>query len=153
MTSTDPIFACLDQWMLHLRGELDGGLDAILHPDVVFLSPVVFTPQRGRDITKLYLGAAGNTLGGGSSNDATDLGDDDGAFHYTKIIREGHHAMLEFETTMHDPERDRPTTVNGIDLITCDDAGLITEFKVMLRPLQAVNIVHAAMKQMLEQMS
>ena len=48
---TDPIHRCMQQWDRHLRGDLDGGLDAILAPDVVFLSPIVFTPQEGREIT------------------------------------------------------------------------------------------------------
>ena len=52
--------------------------------------------------------------------------------------------MLEFET------RSRASTANGVDIITCDDNGMITEFKVMMRPLQAINAVHAQMKAMLE---
>ncbi len=142
MTSADPIHLTLERFHANNRGELEGGFDALLHPDVVFFSPVVFTPQEGRDITKLYLGAAGNTLpgdgaaskGGGSS------------FTYTKTIASGHQAMLEFETTMDGKY------VNGVDILTCDDDSLITEFKVMMRPLQAVNIVHEQMKAMLEKM-
>ena len=65
-TETAPIFGCMDRWYSHLRRELDGGFDAQLHPDCVFLSPVVFTPQEGREITKVYLSAAGGTLGGDS---------------------------------------------------------------------------------------
>ncbi|MFK8024338.1 MAG: nuclear transport factor 2 family protein [Ilumatobacter sp.] len=133
-----------------MRGELDGGLDAILHPDVVFLSPIVFTPQRGIDITKAYLGAAGNTLGGDPPADASPdaaAPEQQGGFGYTKKILDGHHAVLEFETQIDGKY------VNGIDLISCDDDGMITEFKVMIRPLQAINLVHAQMKAMLEQMS
>ncbi|MEZ5135574.1 MAG: hypothetical protein R2699_11120 [Acidimicrobiales bacterium] len=70
-----------------------------------------------------------------------------GAFRYVKQVLAGNHAVLEFETTMDG------TYVNGVDIITCDDDGLIVEFKVMLRPLQAVNLVHAQMKAMLERMS
>jgi hypothetical protein len=55
--------------------------------------------------------------------------------------------MLEFETTMDGKY------VNGVDIITCDDDGAIVEFKVMIRPLQAVNLVHGAMKAMLERLS
>ena len=145
----DPIHRCIDNWFLHLRGGLEGGLDAILHPDVVFLSPIVFTPQEGRDITKLYLQAAGSTLADvepdagleGATADAHD-----GKFGYTKVIREGHHAMLEFETEVDGKY------ANGVDIITCDDDGMITEFKVMMRPLQAINAVHAEMKAMLERL-
>ena len=66
--SDDPIEGCIENWHRHLHGDLTGGLDAILHEDCVFLSPIVFTPQQGREITKLYLTAAGGTLGGESGS-------------------------------------------------------------------------------------
>ena len=59
MSENAPIHGCIERWHEHTQGRLDGGLDAVLHPDVVFLSPIVFTPQKGIDITKVYLGAAG----------------------------------------------------------------------------------------------
>jgi hypothetical protein len=64
-----------------------------------------------------------------------------------KEILQGHHAMLEFETTIEGKY------ANGVDIITCDDDALITEFKVMMRPLQAINAVHAQMKAMLEKLA
>ena len=132
-----------------MHGELPGGLDAILHEDCTFLSPIVFTPQQGRDITKLYLTAAGNTLGGsdGDVTEAMQAGSSDGGFRYVKEVLQGHHAVLEFETTVEGKY------ANGVDIITCDDDGMITEFKVMMRPLQAINAVHAQMKAMLEQLA
>ena len=143
--ATSPIDICMERWYEHLRGRLEGGLDALLHPDVVFLSPIVFTPQEGIEITKLYLTAAGGTLGGDS--DAKGAGENaDGGFGYTKEIRQGNQAMLEFETSIDGKY------VNGVDIITCDDDGMITEFKVMIRPLQAINLVHEQMKAMLERM-
>ena len=156
-TETDtPIERCIADWHRHLRGELPGGLDAILHEDCVFLSPIVFTPQQGREITKLYLTAAGGTLGGEDGDVAASFADSGsntasestgGGFRYVKEILQGHHAMLEFETTVDGKY------ANGVDIITCDDDGLITEFKVMMRPLQAINAVHAQMKAMLEQLN
>ena len=151
MSDNDPINGCIERWHEHTKGRLEGGLDAILHPDVVFLSPIVFTPQKGIDITKAYLTAAGGTLGGepsdtpasGSGEPATA----GGGFEYTKEILDGHHAVLEFETSVDGKY------VNGIDMLTCDDDGMITEFKVMIRPLQAINLVHAQMKAMLEKMA
>lgn len=147
-----PIHGCIDRWFTHLRGELPGGLDALLHEDCVFLSPIVFTPQRGREITKLYLRAAGGTLADADPDGhATGITSEDSKFRYTKVIREGHHAMLEFETTLDvDGEQ---KYANGVDIITCDDDGAIVEFKVMMRPLQAIHAVHAQMKAMLEQLS
>jgi hypothetical protein len=142
MAETDPIHVCIERWHRHLHGDLVGGLDALLHEDCVFLSPIVFTPQEGREITKLYLGAAGNTLGGEDTN----VGESGSSFGYTKQILQGHHAVLEFETSVEGKY------VNGVDIITCDDDGMITEFRVMVRPLQAINLVHQQMKDMLEQM-
>jgi hypothetical protein len=142
-----PIERCIARWHLHLRGQLEGGLDAMLHEECVFLSPIVFTPQQGREITKLYLTAAGGTLGGESAS-VTDAVNDDtgGGFRYVKEILQGNHAMLEFETTVEGKY------ANGVDIITCDDDAMITEFKVMMRPLQAINAVHTQMKAMLEQL-
>jgi hypothetical protein len=144
---TGPIDACIERWHRHTRGELDGGLDAILHEDCVFLSPIVFTPQRGRAITKMYLRAAGSTLADADPTSETAAPSTGSAFRYTKEIRMGHHAMLEFETEVEGKY------ANGVDIISCDDDGMIVEFKVMMRPLQAINAVHAQMKAMLEQLA
>ena len=145
--SAEPIHACIERWHRQTRGELDGGLDAILHEDCVFLSPIVFTPQRGRDITKLYLRAAGSTLADADASSESASLSSGSSFRYTKEIRHGHHAMLEFETEVDGKY------ANGVDIISCDDDGLIVEFKVMIRPLQAINAVHAQMKAMLEQLA
>lgn len=139
------------KWHQHLRGQLPGGLDELLHDDVVFVSPIVFTPQVGKAITKLYLEAAGQTLPGdrpeGDAGMGSVPGDErPGGFRYTKEIVAGHHAVLEFETTVEG------TYVNGVDIITCDDDAKIVEFRVMIRPLQAVNLVHRQMGAMLESM-
>ena len=143
----DPIFGCMDNWYLHMQRKLEGGLESILDPDVVFLSPVVFTPQEGRDITMLYLSAAGGTLGGDADVETKAAESGSGEFGYIKTILQGNHAMLEFETTVEGKY------VNGVDIITCNDDGIITEFKVMMRPLQAVNAVHAQMGAMLERLT
>ena len=124
----------LQAWMDWMQGDhSQTGLAAQLHPDCVFLSPIVHTPQRGRDLTLAYLGAAGETLG----NDS---------FHYTRIFDCGDRAVLEFETEMDG------VFVNGIDMIEWDRDGRIIEFKVMVRPLKAIETVHGAMKAMLARM-
>ena len=56
-------------------------------------------------------------------------------------------AVLEFETTIEGKY------VNGVDIIRCNEAGHIVEFRVMIRPLQAVNLVHQQMQAMLERMN
>lgn len=139
------IQAVIDKWHAYLRGELPGGLDELLDDDVVFYSPVVYTPQRGKAITTLYLQAAGMTLPG-ASRASTSTGSA-GGFHYTKEVLAGDTAVLEFETTVEGKY------VNGVDIIRCDDMGRIVEFRVMIRPLQAMNIVHQQMAVALERMN
>jgi len=145
--AAEPIHGCIERWHRHTRGDLDGGLDAMLHEDCVFLSPIVFTPQRGREITKMYLRAAGSTLADADPSEDGATLEASSTFRYTTEIRQGHHAMLEFETEVEGKY------ANGVDIITCDDDGMIVEFKVMMRPLQAINAVHAQMKTMLEQLA
>ena len=117
------------RWHRYLGGQLPGGLDQLLSTDVVFFSPVVYTPQRGRAITAQYLEAASRTLAGGAG----------GAFQYTKQVLSGDTAVLEFETSVEGKY------VNGVDIIRCDDAGRIVEFRVMLRPLRGIQAVHEQM--------
>ena len=129
-------------------GDRSALLDDLLADDVVFYSPVVFTPQEGKAITKLYLTAAGSTFGGDDAEKGA-VGSEkksQAGFRYTKKVVAENQAVLEFETTMGGKY------VNGVDIITCNDEGKIVEFRVMIRPLQAVNAVHAAMGAMLKKM-
>lgn len=121
-------------------------LDALLADDVVFHSPVVFTPQRGKAVTKLYLAAASSTFDAEESVATKAGGSDGGGFRYVKKVINGDTAVLEFETQM------AGKYVNGVDIIRCNEQGLIVEFKVMIRPLQAIQAVHAAMGAMLAKM-
>jgi hypothetical protein len=141
-------------WHAYMRGELPGGLDELLDDDVVFFSPIVFTPQRGKQITALYLQAAAQTFAGKAgdegSEDRSPLSSEpahSGRFHYTKSVLGDDTAMLEFETTM------KGKYVNGVDIIRCNDRARIIEFRVMIRPLQAVNLVHEQMAAMLDSMT
>ncbi len=106
-------------------------LGALLHEEAVFHSPVVHTPQRGRPIVLAYLTAAGQTLG----NDS---------FRYLREVVGEDTVVLEFATEMDGIQ------INGIDMITFDADGLITDFKVMVRPLKAVNKVWEMMAAQLE---
>ena len=134
---------CMAKWHDHLKGEFEGGLDELLADDVVFYSPVVFTPLAGKDLARLYLSAAGETFSEGEPDQTP--GKHDSSFRYTKEVMSGDHVVLEFETTIEGKY------VNGVDILTWNEEGKISEFKVMIRPLQAVNLVHAKMKAMLEQ--
>ena len=108
-------------------------LAAIIREDAVFHSPVVHTPQQGRKLVVAYLAAAGQTLG----NDS---------FTYVRELVDGDNAMLEFTTEMDGIH------VNGVDIIRFDEDGMIADFKVMVRPLKAVNKVWERMAAMLEAM-
>lgn len=109
-------------------------LDDLLHDDAVMYSPVVFTPQRGKAIVAKYLIAAKTTFAGvGLESDAGP------AFRYVKHVVSGDIAVLEFETEMGGKY------VNGVDIIRADDSGRIVEFRVMVRPLQALHTVHQLM--------
>jgi hypothetical protein len=97
-------------------------LVAIIREDAVFHSPVVHTPQAGRAKVVAYLAAAGQVLGGEG-------------FRYVREMADGDSALLEFVTELDGIQ------INGIDLITFDDSGMIRDFKVMVRPLKAINKV------------
>jgi len=122
------------RWHRYMRGDLPDGLDDLLADDVVFYSPVVYTPQRGKEITMRYLEAAADTLAGGAATDGPG-----GGFRYTKQVLSGNTAVLEFETSLEG------RYVNGVDIIRCDDTGRIVEFRVMVRPLQAIQVLHEQM--------
>jgi hypothetical protein len=100
----------------------------------VFESPVVHTPQVGRPIVFKYLASAGEVLGGEG-------------FTYVGEWLNEKSAILEFTNVV------RGIKVNGIDMISWDDDGLITHFKVMVRPLKAINLMHQMMGEMLEKMA
>lgn len=142
------IEATVARWHDFLRGKLPGGLDELLHDDVVFFSPIVYTPQQGKELTKLYLSAAAQTLPGErpEGEAGADVASGSGGFRYTKQVLADDTAVLEFETTVEGKY------VNGVDIIRCDADGKIVEFRVMIRPLQAVNLVHQQMAAMLERM-
>ena len=135
----------ITKWHAYMKGELPNGLDALLDDDVVFYSPIVFTPQVGKEITKMYLLAAGQTLPG-EKTAPTQIDAPSQKFRYTKQVLDGNTAVLEFETTIEGKY------ANGVDIITCNDAGKIVEFRVMMRPLQAINAVHRQMGETLERM-
>ena len=138
------IEAVIAKWHANLRGQLPGGLDELLDDDVVFYSPIVFTPQAGKAITKLYLQAAGQTLPGEARDESSAAASS--AFHYTKEVLAGDTAVLEFETSVGGKY------VNGVDIIRCNEQGRIVEIRVMIRPLQAINLVHQQMAAALERM-
>lgn len=123
----------LDTWHAIVRSRDAGRLDEVLAEDCVFLSPIVHTPQRGRELTRFYLTGALNVF-----NDS---------FEYIKEVVSPPHAVLEFTCDLDG------ILVNGVDIMTFNGQGKIIEFKVMIRPLKAVNLLHARMREMLEKLS
>ncbi len=121
----------LEAWHRLVRSNDPSGLDGLLAEEAVFHSPVVHTPQRGRKLAALYLGAAFRVFFNPS-------------FRYVREIVGATDAMLEFEVTIDGVQ------VNGVDLIKWNEAGRIVEFKVMLRPLKAINLIHQRMAAMLQ---
>lgn len=110
-------------WHAYMRAPTAAALDALLAEDVVFQSPAVHTPQVGKAVTAKYLTAAAQVLGG-----------DD--FTYVGEWRAERSAVLEFTCTLADGIK-----VNGVDIIAWDAQGRISAFKVMLRPMKALQSV------------
>ena len=123
----------IDAWHALVRSQDPRGLASLLAEDAVFVSPVVHTPQRGKAITQAYLSAAFQVFFNPS-------------FRYVREIRGTSDAMLEFETTIDG------VSVNGVDIIKWNQDGRIIEFKVMVRPLKAIQVIHERMAAMLSSM-
>lgn len=123
----------LEIWHEMLDKRDPSRISEILAEDAVMISPVVHTPQRGKKITSMYLTGAFHVL----SNDT---------FKYVSENFNTNSAVLEFTTTVDGLE------INGVDMLTFNEEGLITEFKVMVRPLQAMNKLHQKMGEMLQKL-
>ncbi len=120
----------LEHWHRLVATRDADGLDGLLADEAVFYSPVVHQAQVGKAITKKYLAAAFRVFFNES-------------FRYVREIVGERDAVLEFQVELDG------ISVNGVDLIKWNDAGRIIEFKVMLRPLKAVNLIHQKMAAML----
>ncbi|MBT8220242.1 MAG: nuclear transport factor 2 family protein [Bacteroidia bacterium] len=122
----------IEHWHRYIQTLDPKILDVLLDDEVVFYSPVVYSPQKGKFLTTLYLLAASKVL---SNN-----------FKYVKEIVGENQCMLEFECEIDGKY------VNGVDIITINNHNKITEFKVMVRPLKGVNAIHKEMARMLGEM-
>jgi hypothetical protein len=120
-------WTAVDGWRDYVKTHDDAALRALLHPAIVFESPIVHTPQVGAEIAFSYLSAAGRAVGGPD-------------FRFVGEWRNDTGAVLEFETQIEG------IVVNGVDIVTLtDDGQLITHFKVMVRPLKAINLLQRLM--------
>jgi len=127
------MFDTIARWHRIVESRDVSGLDDLLAEDAVFHSPVVHTPQVGKALTRLYLTGAFHVL----LNDT---------FQYVREIVGERDAALEFTAEIEGIH------LNGVDLIRWGEDGRIVDFKVMLRPLKAINLVHQKMAAMLEGM-
>jgi len=123
----------IDKWHQVIKTGDMKLLDELLAEEVVFHSPVVWTPQKGKYITTMYLMAAAKVL-------------TEEHFVYTNEVTSGNHAVLEFESKIGQ------ITINGVDMIEWNEDGKIVNFKVMVRPLKAIQAIHQKMGEMLKQM-
>ena len=124
----------IDKWHEVLGSDDPKLLENIISEDAVFSSPVVFTPMEGKNITMMYLHAAGQSFNMEK-------------FKYTKEIHDGMNSVLEFDTYIDD------ISVNGVDIIEWNEDGKICNFKVMIRPFKAVQKVQEKMIAALESLS
>lgn len=108
-------------------------LENMLDDSVVFHSPVVHTPQQGKSITMMYLMAAHDVFR-------------ESKFTYVREVLTEKNWVLEFTATIDG------VVINGVDIIQFNDSGKMVDFKVMLRPLKAVNMMHQKMMEMLQKM-
>jgi hypothetical protein len=136
----------VEKWYEVIKSDNPDKYDEILAEDCIFYSPVVYTPQRGRELTKMYLMAAGGVFGGEDSPKEILDETSPSKFKYIKEIIGENSAVLEFESEIDG------IYVNGIDLISWNEENKIIEFKVIVRPLQAVNKLHQQMQDMLQKM-
>ncbi|CAN5164075.1 nuclear transport factor 2 family protein [soil metagenome] len=120
----------LEKWHNIVRSRDARGIVDLLADEVVFYSPVVHTPQLGTTITTKYLTAALQVF----ANET---------FRYFREFVGENETVLEFETEIDG------IVVNGVDMIRWNDDGKIIEFKVMIRPLKAINLIHQKMGEML----
>jgi hypothetical protein len=123
--------ATLSIWHELVRTRNTKGLVSLLADDVVFYSPVVHAPQVGKAITLQYLSAAFHVFFNES-------------FRYVRELTGPHDAVLEFHVAIDG------ISVNGVDMVKWNDEGKIVEFKVLIRPLKAVNLIHQKMAAMLQ---
>jgi hypothetical protein len=117
-------------WHKIVESRQSSDLDSLLAEDVVFHSPVVHTAQVGKAITKQYLAAAFRVFFKES-------------FRYTREVVGTGDAVLEFQVEIDGIQ------VNGVDMIKWNERGQIIDFKVMIRPLKAINLIHQKMAEML----
>jgi len=117
----------IERWLHVVEGGADAAavdelLDGILDDAVVFYSPAVFAPQRGKRLAAAYLRAAVQMFA------STD-------FRYDETWFGPRSAVLAFSATVDG------LSVEGIDMIHWNENNKIVSVKVMIRPFKALQSV------------
>jgi hypothetical protein len=123
----------LNKWHTLIENNAVSDISTLLADDVTLFSPVIHTPIKGKEMVSMYLTAAFHTFLNGS-------------FNYDREFLSNNAAVLEFSLKIQDID------INGIDMITWNEQGKITEFKVMIRPYKALNMINDQMTAMLDQL-
>tara|TARA_R110000764_G_scaffold41455_2_gene93269 strand:- start:5933 stop:6316 length:384 start_codon:yes stop_codon:yes gene_type:complete len=123
----------LSNWHTLIKNKAVSQVSTLLADDVTLYSPVIHTPIKGKEMVSIYLTAAFHTFLNGS-------------FNYDREFLSNNAAVLEFSLKIQDID------INGIDMITWNEQGKITEFKVMIRPYKALNMINDQMTAMLDQL-
>jgi len=123
----------LSNWHSLIKNKAVSQVSTLLANDVTLYSPVIHTPIKGKEMVSMYLTAAFHTFLNGS-------------FNYDREFLSNNAAVLEFSLKIQDID------INGIDMITWNEQGKITEFKVMIRPYKALNMINDQMTAMLDQL-
>lgn len=123
----------LSNWHTLIKNKAVSQVSTLLADDVTLYSPVIHTPIKGKEMVSMYLTAAFHTFLNGT-------------FTYDREFLSNNAAVLEFSLKIQDID------INGIDMITWNEQGKITEFKVMIRPYKALNMINDQMTAMLEQL-
>lgn len=123
----------LNTWHAMIENKAVDNIASLLADDVTLFSPVIHTPIQGKKMVSLYLTAAFHTFLNGT-------------FNYDRTFNANKAAVLEFSLRINEID------INGIDMITWNEAGKITEFKVMIRPYKALNMINDLMTAMLDKL-
>lgn len=123
----------LNTWHAMIENKAVDNIASLLADDVTLFSPVIHTPIQGKKMVSLYLTAAFHTFLNGT-------------FNYDRTFNANKAAVLEFSLRINEID------INGIDMITWNEAGKITEFKVMIRPYKALNMINDQMTAMLDKL-
>lgn len=116
----------LETWHAMVVSKDLSGLDAILHADATFRSPMAFKPYQSAQAVALLLRTVLTVF-------------EDFTYHRQLVSADGLSVVLEFSARVGDKK------LKGIDLIQFDGDGLITDFEVMIRPFNGLQALGAEM--------